>query len=389
MSKTIYIRELCGYATRLQCCTFLSDVARQLQSGGDKAPRVSVDTVRVEGGRFLLEEGGTAVDAPTNIWYLAATAMELMTGIVLFNGKRENQREDTPIPSLLDADATELNALLQRCLQFRAEKRPEPGEVLALSERLREQENGRKRPARGTHDAHTQELNNRIDTLWPENILDSIRRTVTVWLLVIVSIGTLSAQTKPELDNTMQVLLNAALQLRKSGDKAVWDKVHAQMEAKKDAFTLMDELDDEAHDCELIVVQKTTGINRLAGDVKNNKVVAYSQKTLLDGSDSRYRYSLFEKGIKAKQTAKYTELKGRSGDQIFLVVPYKTTQQYTAIICGKKRIMPTYKDKNTGVSYFVVDAKDCPDKGGSFIIQVENKEASNASFVFINYNSRN
>ena len=117
-NNNIYATALKGYCNMAVCWQFMHDVSSSLEAihSRNKAHgKVSLGEVIIKGRRFELTENSSGTGKEEDIWCLAASAMELMLGSSIFNGKGEKEiSANTPIPSLTDPDADRLNTLLTR-----------------------------------------------------------------------------------------------------------------------------------------------------------------------------------------------------------------------------------------------------------------------------------
>ena len=381
-----------GHCSIRRCCQFMFDVANGILLHDTKEkgmPVLSLDNIVINGVHFLFPNGEhTLLTSDTTstedcIWDLAALTMELYLGYPIFNGEgRKAQKAETPIPSIPNKEAKGLNLILSKCLTHNKSVVPTLQDIIAmvsneldilpLEKRMPQQVNERKR----------QEMLNRIDRMWPDDFRKSI---VTVLLMLFsISIGAQSVlHDKGEAQ--MASILDAVLTIKKGGE-ANWNAAKSVIVKHSRFFTLMDELKDKTNDCVMIKTQvEFLGINRMMNEIKRSHSVQNTGKDLLDGADPRFNYSIYEKGIKSKSVASYT-LSGRSGRQVFVVIPYNPTQNYTVTIrINSKNYRPASKDKN-GISYFFLD-KGFKDKQ-TVNLSIENKEAHNASFVIANHNYR-
>ena len=219
-------------------------------------------------------------------------------------------------------------------------------------------------------------------------VTHSILILLMITLPHFVSFGQITLNEQEEIVTSK--LLNAVLVLR-HGDTIAWKTAYNELAKQQSQFTLMNELKDERNDCSLGTDNvKSFGVNRIVADLKMGLRVQNTGQELLDGSDTRFKYSLFEKGIKKGCTSTYT-LKGRSGKQVFLIVPFAADQPYTSELrkSDGTLIAPSGKDAE-GITYYFVDTKTGPTLGETLMLKISNKDLkNNASFVIINHNYRN
>lgn len=350
--------------------------------------------VAVEEFRFTLLEGAGSSNATpeSDVWNLAASALELMLGSPIFNGAGESsQTGRTPIPSLPQPEAEPLNRLLQRCLDSRKAERPTAAEVKAAAQEAVAVVGGQTRRPRVHTAAKVQENLDKIDRQWPDRMVNALRKTVVLLVLLTSSFAFSFAQVTmdPNDEAVTQKLLDVALKLR-NRDSRSWNTAQDELEKRLAQFTLMNELQDRENDCPLVSNQvKTFGVNRIVSELKRGRRVQNTGRELLDGADVRFSYSIYEKGVKMGRTATYT-MSGRAGKQVFVVVPYAANQPYSVelVKADGTTIQPTGKDSK-GVTYFLVDTDKGPAPGETLTLKLTNKDSkNNASFVIINHNYR-
>ncbi len=144
-----------------------------------------------------------------------------------------------------------------------------------------------------------------------------------------------------QTDNYLQDIARVVKELRKSNNSTRNSAITTLSAGQK--LTLMDEIkwagDEE---------EKTNEVKGAKGNrFKLNQVVAYvykkqnhmleSKGDMLNGNEKDIHYSLIEKSIKRGGKATY-QLKGRSGDQDFVFVPYNAKSIFvvTMYVDGKK-----------------------------------------------------
>lgn len=393
-SNNIPVSAIKGFCTLPVCWLYLHDIATELvtiHGKGMAHGNISVTATALSDNRFTLCNGGTGTTAESDIWQLAASAMELMLGSPIMNGKGERgMRADTPIPMLPNKDADALNRLLSRCLAFEKEKRPKAIEVAECAKKEME------RIAQAQREQKPRQAMTRKDTLekferqWPEAIKANITRIIAFLAVATIGCTSLQAQTVEMNGEEMLTTMRDAVLLLRNNDEASWERAQDEFQKHLNSVTLMDELQDRTNDCLPIAGKvKKRGVNRLITELKNGRRVQNSERELLDGSDSRFNYSIFEKCIKQGATSTYT-MKGRSGKQVYLVIPYKTDNRYSCklIMEGERVFEPSLADEN-GISYFFIESDNGPQENETVTLKISNGEKNgNASFVIINHNYR-
>ncbi len=383
----IYASSLRGYCSIAVCWQYIADVSLQMAEAGNDMSEISLQAVRVDGKHFVVESQA-AIDEPSNVWLLAAGAIELINGSPIFNGMGEkSQTKDTPLPILANDDADNLNRLLIQCLNCDRSKRPHMKEIATTAREYLGKMKIKQRPQRVVPTISEAVDVVEIDRLWPEKI-EKIRNIVVGIAIILMSIMSASAQSflRNYSEPEMQKLLSAVLLLRNKTSENI-DKSQDILSGQIKDFTLMDELQDAKNDC-MIAGQNRFCVNVIVNELKRGRRVQASDKELLSGDNPHFEYSLFEKGIKKGATATYT-LSGRSGQQCFVIVPYSAGQAYsTELRIGSGAALRPDKDEN-GVTYYVISSKAGPKPGENITLKITNKDSrSNASFVVINHNYR-
>lgn len=392
----IYASSLKGFCSVGVCWQMLHDLSSQLSEwhGRDIAHgHVDLKHIMVQGRNFILEEekSATTTYPEQDIWNLAAAAFELMMGSPVFNGAGEGaQQKSTPIPSLPQPEAEELNKLITKCLNYQQKERPTAREIMDIASDNLKTLSQKEREPRTYILINSTESLAKTDRQWPEKMLSSLARNLVVFLLLMLTLPAFSQVSMDKQAETVtQKLLDAALLLR-NGDVNDWNTAQDELEKRLSQFTLMNELQDRSNDCPLISSQvKTFGVNRIVMALKKGQRVQMSGQELLDGADVRFSYSLFEKAIKKGCTSTYS-LSGRYGKQVFLVVPHSSRQAYTTelILENGSTITPAGKDAD-GVTYYLIDTAEGPKQGENIHLKITNKDSdNNASFVIINHNYR-
>lgn len=395
-NKHIYASSLRGFCSVEMCWNFLRDIAdalATLHARGIYYGRIDLRSIIVDGQHFLLSQDDKGGCASSDIWSMAAAAMELMLGSPILNGKGEDtMKANTPVPILLNRECDTMNAMLQRCLAYDKAARPAAAEVRTVAEKEIKRLAGKKREPRQLFAGVKTDESNEIDKKWPESMFDGMKNIILILLLTFFTCLPTMAQTSLEAngENETAKLLNAVLLLRNASNEE-WNEAQDLFAKYANLVTLMDELKDRENDC--LLVKKNVnhfGVNRIINAVKRGRRVQNSGKELLDGADARFKYSIYEKGVKKGCTAAY-EMTKRSGKQVFVIIPYSATQKYETnlYVEGGTVYQPTMRDKN-GVTYYYIDAEPGPCDSDILKLKITNSNSdANASFVIINHNYRN
>lgn len=149
-------------------------------------------------------------------------------------------------------------------------------------------------------------------------------------------------------------------------------------------WTPMDELGRVA-EAECRAADRVPGfrLNSALTNAENAQRYQTTTGNHLNGADSRFNYSLYEKTLKAGKSVRYT-LPERWGEQVLIIVPYRDGDGNLAVsaTCGGKEFATTPLGKGA------VKLSGNAVKGQPLEIKVTNTGSENLSYVIINYNSR-
>ena len=282
----LYASALKGFCSIRVCWQYLYDVSGKLErlhASQNTHGSVDLNHVRVQGEHFELMDSVHHSSPASDI-----------------NGGGEaSQNANTPIPTLPYPDAESLNLLLHRCMDTSVENRPSAAEILEISRKELEDCISHGRKPRIHLSTQLQETQNITDRQWPERMF-----LLTITLSTLSSYGQIPLDKKQ--DSVTCKLMDAVLILRQD-NKQSWISAQTELQKIAPLFTLMNELQDRQNDCALIGTDvESFGVNRMVTELKKAGIVQDPIRELLDGSDTRYNYSLFEKGIKKGSTATYT-----------------------------------------------------------------------------------
>lgn len=390
MTKDILLAsELKGFCSIRLCWQFLHDVSDALSKSHTTSKVhgcVDLNHIAIDGQHFVLMEGtGTSTPA-SDTWNLAASAMELVLGSPLFNGAGEaSQKANTPIPTLPYSGTERLNILLHRCLDVNVENRPSMAEINRIALEVLENNPSKGREPRIFTSQITQEKMDKTDCQWPEKMVAGMKKAMTFFILLMMfPIMSYSQNPLNEKEEIVTIkLMNAVLLLRQHDIKS-WNLAQDELEKRLSQITLMNEITDKNNDCQV----KLFGVNRLVTELKNGRKILNPGKELLDSRT--IHYSLYEKGIKKGCTSTAT-LTGRTGKQVFLVIPFSRKQPYATELRKNDGTLytPIAKDAN-GITYYLIDTDTGPAKGETLTLKITNKDTQqNVSFVVINHNYHN
>lgn len=180
----------------------------------------------------------------------------------------------------------------------------------------------------------------------------------------------------------LNFLTDIVKSLQKGGESAYKSAV-AKL-AKDKEWTPMDELGIAAG-VECKASQRVPGfrLNSVLTNAENAQRYETTTGNHLNGADSRYNYSLFEKTLKAGAEVNYS-LPGRWGDQTFIVIPFSGNDS---------KLMGTIRCKGndfqcTTLGHGILRFSGSAIKGQPVEIKLKNGSENHISYVIINYNSR-
>ena len=148
-----------------------------------------------------------------------------------------------------------------------------------------------------------------------------------------------------------------------------------------DKWTPMNETGKlQATECKASENIPTFKLNRILTSVMKEQKRVSTPGTMLNGEDSRYNYSLYERCLKKGTSATY-KLKKRYGKQTFVLVPYANKKGSLRVFVDGKKPITVEQEDGTLICSFDSSGKEI-----SFT--VANKSGTALSFVLLNNNSR-
>lgn len=221
------------------------------------------------------------------------------------------------------------------------------------------------------------------------NLTTTMKKRILFLMLTFVCTIMLQAQ-EVKIDKELKSLVDVVVSLR-AADSAKKDaaiKAATAALSKDKKWTLMDELVDK-NGGEYILNKK---MKRFRLSTIQNQIFSerygknYSKGVFLNGEDSRYNYSLIEKGIKAMGKVRYT-FKGRAGQQDFVVVPCDSkTSLNVRLLKGKDSLKPSVVKDKDGILYLHSNAG--LNTTDEITLEIENKMNVNIAVVVLNHNAR-
>ena len=200
-----------------------------------------------------------------------------------------------------------------------------------------------------------------------------------VVLLVFVSCAISLPAQEIKIDKELASLVEVVKMLR-DPSQANFNKAKQLLEADG-KWTPMNETGKlQATECKPSEKTPSFRLNRLLTSIANEKKRVITTGTMLNGEDSRYNYSLYERSLKKGKSATYL-LRNRSGKQTLVLVPFLKKKGCLSILVNGKKPSVT-----EGLDGTLVCSFDSSEKEISFT--VTNKSGAALSFVLLNHNSR-
>ena len=166
-----------------------------------------------------------------------------------------------------------------------------------------------------------------------------MKKVVLFMVMMVAGSMLLQAQERP--DSYLQDITNVVKELRKGNNTAINSAIATLSADKKPKITLMDEIKWGGDQEEKLNEVKGAQGNRF----KLNQVVAYvykkqnhqleSKSNMLNGNEKDIHYSIIEKSVKRGGKVTYT-IKGRSGKQDFMFVPFNPKSKYVVYMQGER-----------------------------------------------------
>lgn len=387
MKRAITLNEVAGYVTEKSVWKLILDLS---SAGGDLC-QCSPEQIEVDANQFILvnttggkntlnpfappEYSGEANES-AEVWALGALAFYTLMGVAIFEGiGGKNQTDTMIIPRIGTSHCSPiLSDTIYRCLSYNPSQRPAMAQLQKTAEERLETKD---HPQKQLTMTSGKKYNSSLVKFWPEEMC----RTIML-LLVLLTPFASTAQTKRDVPAEMNVLVQRCKDLRniKNMSRVTWDFTYDSL------WTLMDELSiDRQGECTTKQKVKTLDLNSLCYRImKLNAGVTNTGGRFRNGMDNRYQYSFIELTAQKGSNVSY-DITGRSGKQIFAIVPYYDNSAIEVSVSynGKSNCKEEVSDH---VTYLFID--DNLNYNDTLHLTIENCSKEHISFVIINFNSR-
>lgn len=199
------------------------------------------------------------------------------------------------------------------------------------------------------------------------------------FLIIAVSLFVVNAKGE---DAELNRLTDIVKSLQSGGENAY--KAAINQLASDKQWTPMDELGfDRTIECK--VSERVPGfkLNSVLNNAENKERYQTTTGNYINGADSRYSYSLFEKTLKAGKTAIFN-LPQRWGQQTIVIIPYQgTNARLSASASSGDNV---FSATSLGDGTIKLSGKAI--KGQPLMLNVTNGSEMNISYVILNHNTR-
>lgn len=199
-------------------------------------------------------------------------------------------------------------------------------------------------------------------------------------LLMVCIIAVISYPQAPKIgDKELEALVDVVKILRNPSESSF--KQATKLLKADEKWTPMRETGElKATECKHSDKIPSFKLNRILNSIAKERKRVSTTGTMLNGEDSRYNYSLYERSLKKGKSATYT-LKNRLGKQTFVLIPYKNKKGCLSVIVDGKKVKTLEQEDGTLLCSFVSSGKE-------MALTVTNKSGAALSFVLLNHNSR-
>lgn len=209
-----------------------------------------------------------------------------------------------------------------------------------------------------------------------------MRTRIKLIILLSTVVLICTAQDSNLRDKELLSLMDLVKTLR-SGNEKAYNKAVAALRADKNWTTMNETGNLQKSECRPSDNVPGFKLNRILVNAERNRKHVSTHGDMLNGEDSRFHYSLYERSLKKGGKATYT-LRGRSGVQTFILVPFLPQKGcLTATINGK-----VYKQDQSDGTMICPVSSNMIKSDEKVTITVENKSGGPLAFAIINHNSR-
>lgn len=203
-------------------------------------------------------------------------------------------------------------------------------------------------------------------------------RKIVLFVSVLCCTVLLHAQ-EVKMDKELSALVDA-IKILRNPSESNYNKATKLLKSDE-KWTPMNETGKvKATECKASENIPTFKLNRILTCVMKEQKRVSTTGTMLNGEDSRYNYSLYERSLKKGKSATY-KLKKRYGKQTFVLVPYVKMKGSLSVFVDGKKPMMTEQEDGTLICSFDSSGKEIS-------LNVTNKSGVALSFVLLNHNSR-
>lgn len=204
----------------------------------------------------------------------------------------------------------------------------------------------------------------------------NMRRALLMGLMLALCVPVSRAQ---EQNQELERLTSLVLHLKEGGQQAYNEAV--DLLAADSLWTPLNDFRDRAAQWMPTAATPRFQLNKILGAAQNRVRYEASNKTMLNGEDPRYQYSLYERGVQAGRVFSCDLLK-REGRQVFVLIPYDgASAQLTLTVAND-----TFRQKRLPSGVITCEGTARP--GEALRVEVTNGSDRGQFFVLINYNSR-
>lgn len=210
-----------------------------------------------------------------------------------------------------------------------------------------------------------------------------MKKTLILALALLAGVVTVPAQTYH--DEETERLLDIVLSLRSASEEAFNQAVTSLEPDYK--WTPMNETGPlVSGECRPGDPLQRFKLNRILSRVAANRTGVATRGDMLNGEDTRYNYSLYERSVKARETVSFT-LAGREGRQFFAIVPFEADSRLRATLTLPSGEKLAFAPGAGGVLFLYADRPELTAEQPLCVTVTGGKR--NQAFVILNHNTRN